>query len=54
MTFSAGRPWAFLRLALATLGLAACSSSFGGGGSSPSPTYIVVPGGGQVPAQTAP
>lgn len=32
--------------------LGGCSSSLGGGGSSPSPTYVVLPSGQAVPAQT--
>lgn len=45
------RPTVLLALVLPIL--AACSSSFGsGGGSSPNRTYVVMPNGETVPAQT--
>lgn len=43
---------ACLTLLLAGEVLGGCSSSFGGGGSEPARTYVVMPNGVAVPAQT--
>lgn len=49
------RALACLTTLLAAAALGGCSSSFGGGGgSAPAPTYVVLPSGATVPAQSVP